>query len=165
MKNLRIVMIGLGAAIVYFGVSLLVGVLAFAVGIWVNRSATGLTAAIAPFYVRGIAAAIGIYAGIFTIDNAFKNCPKRMVAIVIAIVLGVMFFIHMLPTFMLIFMIIFTIVTNIGSSDLWTTMPPASIFWQAFKDGIDDNFIPFLEYAAITFVMVRRFLWQGRALE
>jgi hypothetical protein len=76
-----------------------------------------------------------------------------------------MFFIHMWSTFALIFMIIFTIVTNIGSSDLWTTMPPASNFWQAFKDGIDDNFIPFLEYAAITFVMVWRFLWQGRALE
>jgi hypothetical protein len=71
-ENLRIVMIGLGAAIVYFGVSLLVGVLAFAVGIWVNRSATGLTSVVAPFYVRGIAAAIGSYAGIFTVDNAFK---------------------------------------------------------------------------------------------
>jgi hypothetical protein len=65
-------MIGLGAAIVYFGVSLLVGVLAFVVGIWVNRSATGLTAVVAPFYVRGTAAAIGRYAGIFTIDNALK---------------------------------------------------------------------------------------------
>jgi hypothetical protein len=164
MKNFRIVTTGLAAAIVYFGVSMLVGILFFAVGAWINRGATGLTGVIAPFYVRGLAGAIGIYAGILTINRMLKTLPKRIVAIIIFSVLGAMFFMHMLPTLILIFMIIFTIVTNLGSSDLWTTIPPASIFWEDFKDGIDDKFVPFLEYGTITFVMVWRFLWQGRAL-
>jgi hypothetical protein len=164
MKNMRVVIMGLGAGILYFVVSILVGGLLFALGMWVNRNATGLNALVAPFYVRVLAAVMGIFTGLFVLERVFRNYPKKMVAVIIFTVFGVLLLIEIFPTLALIFMICLTIATNLHSSELWTTIPPAAVFWKAFIDGLDDNILPFLTYAAISSVMAWRFLWLGRPI-